>query len=156
MVSLTKLGPFCNGRTNVTVRQSKSLEDQEIGIQFALLWKVLTDKLEVLFPGGDDTDTSIVPALDVRSQVLSIEDRRKLLHLETNSCFILLLLIFMFLAFLMMCCNRSSLNPVIWPRIARPMCDGRPFASSLFRRLAGRGPFFRRFPFLQFALSLAC
>ena len=37
------------------------------------------------------------------------------------------------------------------------MCDGRPFASPLFRRLAGRGPFFRGFPFrwaLQFAFSL--
>ena len=37
------------------------------------------------------------------------------------------------------------------------MCDGRPFASPLFRRLAGRGAFFRGFPFrwvLHFALSL--
>ena len=65
-----------------------------------------------------------------------------LLHLETDSCFLLLLLICVFLVFLMMCCNRSSLKPAIWLRIARPMCDGRPFASPLFRRLAGRGPFF--------------
>ena len=36
----------------------------------------------------------------------------------------------------MKCCNRSSLKP------ARPMCDGRPCGSPLFRRLAGRGPFF--------------
>ena len=41
----------------------------------------------------------------------------------------------------MKCCSRSSLKP------ARPMCDGRPFASPLFRRLAGRGLFFRGFPF---------
>ena len=37
------------------------------------------------------------------------------------------------------------------------MCDGRPFASPLFRRLAGRGPFFCGFPFrwaLQFDISL--
>ena len=37
------------------------------------------------------------------------------------------------------------------------MCDGRPFASTLFRRLAGRGAFFRGFPFrrvLHFVLSL--
>ena len=36
--------------------------------------------------------------------------------------------------------------------------DGRPFASPLFRRLAGRGPFFRGFPFrwaLQLTVSLA-
>ena len=50
--------------------------------------------------------------------------------------------------------NRSSLKPAIWLRIARPMCDGRPFASSLFRRLVGRGSFFCGFPFrraVQFA-----
>ena len=38
------------------------------------------------------------------------------------------------------------------------MCDGRSFASSLFRRLAGRGAFFRGFPVrwvLHFALSLS-
>ena len=40
----------------------------------------------------------------------------------------------------MECCNRSSLKP------ERPMCEGRLFASPLFRRLAGRGPF-PRFPF---------
>ena len=37
------------------------------------------------------------------------------------------------------------------------MCDGRPFASPLFRRLAGRGDLFRGFPFrwvLHLALSL--
>ena len=57
----------------------------------------------------------------------------------------------MFLVFLMVCCNRSSLKP------ARPMCDGRPFASPLFRRLAGRGSFFRGFRFrwaVQFVFSL--
>ena len=45
----------------------------------------------------------------------------------------------------------SSLKP------ARPLCDGRPFASPLFRRLAGRGALFRGFPFrwvLHFVLSL--
>ena len=37
------------------------------------------------------------------------------------------------------------------------MCEGRPLASPLFRRLAGRGAFFRGFPFrwvLHFVLSL--
>ena len=34
------------------------------------------------------------------------------------------------------------------------MCDGRPFASPLFYRLAGRGPFFRGFPF-RWVLRLA-
>ena len=59
----------------LTVSQ-KSLDDREIGKQFASLWKVLAEHLKVLFPEGDDTGTFIVPALDVRSQVLSIEDRR--------------------------------------------------------------------------------
>ena len=68
--------PFCQGRTNITVRQSKSLEDLEIGKQFAPLWKVLAEKLKVLFPEGDDTGTFVAFALDVRSQVLSIKDRR--------------------------------------------------------------------------------
>ena len=72
--------------------------------------------------------------------------------METDSCLLLLFLICVFLVFLMECCNRSSLKS------ERPMCDGRPFASPLFRRLAGRGPFFRGFPFrwtLQLTVSLA-
>ena len=50
----------------------------------------------------------------------------------------------------MKCCNGSSLKP------PRPMCDGHPFASPLFRRLAGRGALFCGFPcrwVLHFALS---
>ena len=68
--------PFCNVTTNIAVHQSKSLEDREIGKRFAPLWRVLAEKLEALFPDGDDTGSFIVPALDVRSQVLSIKDRR--------------------------------------------------------------------------------
>ena len=33
---------FCQSRTNIAVRQSKSLEDREVGKQFAPVWKVLT------------------------------------------------------------------------------------------------------------------
>ena len=69
-------GPFCQSNINIAVRQSKSLEDREIGKRFAPLWAILAAKLKVLFPEGDDTGTFIVPALDVRSQVLSIKDRR--------------------------------------------------------------------------------
>ena len=36
----------------------------------------MAEKGEVLFPDGDDTGSFIVPALDVRSQVFSIKDRR--------------------------------------------------------------------------------
>ena len=63
-------------KTTITVRQSKSLEDQEIGKQFAPMWRVLAEQLKILFPGGDDEGACIVPALDARSQVLSTKDRR--------------------------------------------------------------------------------
>ena len=43
--------------------------------------------------------------------------------LEVDSCLLLLHLTCVFLAFLVKCCNGSSLKP------ARPMCGGRPFAS---------------------------
>ena len=71
--------------------------------------------------------------------------------LEVDSCFPLLHLTCLFLVFQVKCCNGSSLKQV------RPMCDGCPFASPLFRRLAGRGAPFRGFPFrwaLHFVLSL--
>ena len=45
--------PFCNGKTVISVRQSKSLEDREIGKQFAPLWRELADQLKILFPEGD-------------------------------------------------------------------------------------------------------
>ena len=41
--------PFCNVSTNITVRQSKSIEDREIGRRFVLLWKVLSTKLQEIF-----------------------------------------------------------------------------------------------------------
>ena len=63
---------FCQSSTIFTVRQSKTLEDREIGKTFAPLWNVLAEKLKIHFPEGDDTGTCIVPAIDVRSQVLSI------------------------------------------------------------------------------------
>ena len=58
------------------VRESKSFEDREIGKQFAQLWRELAEQLKDLFPDGDGEDAFIIPALDVRSQVLSIKDRR--------------------------------------------------------------------------------
>ena len=71
--------------------------------------------------------------------------------LEVDSRLLLLRLTCVFLVFLVKCCNGSSLKP------ARPMCDGRPFASPLFRRVAGRGALLRDFPsrwVLHLALSL--
>ena len=58
------------------VRQSKSIEDLEIGKQFAPLWRELVDQLKVLFPDRDDEGAFIIPALDTRSHVPSIKDRR--------------------------------------------------------------------------------
>ena len=71
--------------------------------------------------------------------------------LEVDKHLPLLHLICVFLLFLLKCCNLFSLKR------AQPMCDGRLFASSPFRRLAGRGAFFRGFPFrwvLHVVLSL--
>ena len=51
-------------KTTISVRQSKSLEDREIGKQFAPLWRVLADQLKILFPDGDDEGAFVVPALD--------------------------------------------------------------------------------------------
>ena len=67
--------PFCSIKTTIAVRQSRSIEDREIEKQFAPLWRVLTDQLKLLFHDGDDKGAFIVPALDARSHVLSIEDR---------------------------------------------------------------------------------
>ena len=36
----------------------------------------MAEQLKILFPDGDDEGPFIVPALDARSQVLSIKDRR--------------------------------------------------------------------------------
>ena len=41
--------PFCCTNSTITVRQSRSIEDLEIGKQFVPLWKELADHLNVLF-----------------------------------------------------------------------------------------------------------
>ena len=68
--------PFCCANTNILVRQSRSIVDREIGKQFAPLWRELADQLKILVPDGDDEGAFIIPALDTRSHVLSIKDRR--------------------------------------------------------------------------------
>ena len=67
---------LCSVKTTISVRQSKSIEDQEIGKQFAPLRRLLGEQLKIIFPEGDDEGAFTVPALDARSQVLSIKDRR--------------------------------------------------------------------------------
>ena len=64
-----------------------------------------------------------------------------LLLLEADKLLPLLHLSCLSLVFLLMCCNTFSLKPT------GLMCDGRSLASPLFRRLAGRGAYFRGFPF---------
>ena len=76
MVSLMQLSPFCCANTNIIVRQSKSIEDREIGKQCAPLWRELADQLKLLFSDADDKSIFILPTLDARSHVLSIKDRR--------------------------------------------------------------------------------
>ena len=68
--------PFCSAIQNIIVRQSKSIEDREIGKQFAPLWRELADQLKILFLDGDDESAFIIPTLDARSHVHSNKDRR--------------------------------------------------------------------------------
>ena len=77
----------------------------------------------------------IVPALDARSQVLSVSRIEEtglenlcsnLLHLETDNCLPLLHLTCVFLVYRLRSCNGFSLKQT------GLMCNGRPFASPLF------------------------
>ena len=77
MVSPSKLTVLsATPKTVISVRQSDSLEDREIGKQFGPLWRVLAQQFKILFPDGDGEGAFIVSALNARSQVLSIKDRR--------------------------------------------------------------------------------
>ena len=72
----------------------------------------------------------------LRMEETALENQCSILpHLEVDKYLLLLHLICLFLVFRLRCCNGFSLKPT------GLMCDGRPFASPLFRRLAGRGPF---------------
>ena len=138
---LYEIDPFCNAKTIISVRQSKSIEDREIGKQFAQLWRVVADQVKILFLEGDDEAT-----LAHKSSALKIEETclenmcSNLPLLEVDSCLPLIHLICLFLVFLLKCCNWFSLKPT------RPMCDGRRFASSPFCRLASGGAFFCGLP----------
>ena len=77
MVSPTEIdSPFWQSRTNIAVRQRKSLEDREILETICAPVESLALKARSsLSLKGDDTGTFIVPALDARAQVLSIKER---------------------------------------------------------------------------------
>ena len=52
--------PFCSVKTTIAVRQSRSIEDREVGKQFAPLWRVLAEQLKVLFPESGGAGALIV------------------------------------------------------------------------------------------------
>ena len=99
--------PFCNAKTSIAVRQSKSLEEP-----ICVLWRELADQLQILFPNRDDEGALMIPALDTRSQVLSIKDRGnalgKLVSLGSGQFLLFFHLICLFLVFLLKCCNGIS------------------------------------------------
>ena len=155
--------PFCSSSTNITVHQSKSLVERELGRRFAPLWRALSTKLQEIFPERDAKDILIVPALNARSQVLCILGRRN----GVEKPFVRLAPLGheqLFEVTAPDLCVPSIPDDVLRQiisqasqRMVRPMCDGRSFASSPSRRLASRGPSFRGFPFwwaMQFAISL--
>ena len=53
---------------------------------FAPRWKVLFAMSRAFFPEGDDTGTFVVLALNVRSQILSIKDRRNGVETSVQTC----------------------------------------------------------------------
>ena len=53
-ISYATDSPFCCAKTTIIVCQSNSVEDREIGKQFALLWRELADQLKFLYLDGDD------------------------------------------------------------------------------------------------------
>ena len=134
--------PFCNITSAILVRQSRSPEDREIARRFAPLWKVLSQEN---FFGQDTESPRIVPSIVFRGQVLDMFDRRNGVGVP-NSCVASFLLVCLHLLFLTTFCNKWLVKQALRLRIARPMCDGRPFASSPFRRLASQGPFFLAAP----------
>ena len=99
--------PFRNVKTGIAFRQSESLEDREIGKQFAPLWKVLAEQLKVLFPGGDGAGA------------------RRPFTSSLDSCLLLLHLTCAFLVFLVKCCNGSSLKPARLCRLSAFSPPGR-------------------------------
>ena len=64
--------PVCQSRTLSQSASQSHLKTEQSGNVLRPLWSVWAEKLEALFLDGDDTGSFIVPALDVRSRVLSI------------------------------------------------------------------------------------
>ena len=137
------------------MRQSRLIEDRGIGKQFAPLWKVLADQHKILFPDGDDEGVFIqrwmLAHKSSASKSAETESKNRFSNIDplgSGQTFTLVHLICLFLVFRLRCYNGFSLKPT------GLMCDGRPLASPLLRRLAGRGAFFGSFLF-RWVLRLA-
>ena len=65
----------CTNQISLSANPNQ-LKTERLEKQFAPLWRELADQLNVLFPDGDDEGAFIIPALDARSHVLSVKDRR--------------------------------------------------------------------------------
>ena len=109
----------------------------------------LADKLEILFPNRGDEGVCIIPALDTRSHVLSIKDRRngigkpvfKLASLGSGQTFTLVAHDL----------SVPGVPPDVLQRVlslkpTRPMCDGRTPRLSAFSPPGGLRRLFRCFP----------
>ena len=139
--------PSCLQTAFILVRQPKSKEFRDIGGRFAPLWKVLDARVRAVFFCHDD----IFPTVDVLSQTLKLADRKmesvspqcsnplllatssyspsspKHLYYVCQSMFGIHLL------------AKPLLKPGTPQTPGMPLCDGCPFASSPFFRVAGRG-----------------
>ena len=77
MVSLTQLIVPSAAPLQISFSANPNqLKTERLENNLAPLWRELADQLKVLFPDGDDEGAFIIPALDARSHVLSIKDRR--------------------------------------------------------------------------------
>ena len=140
MKSVVNLHNSCNESVDST---------DEFSLFFVPLWRELADQLKILFPDGDDEGAFIIPALDTRSHVLSIKDRRngvgklvfKLAPLGSGQTYTFVHLICLFLVFLLKCYNGFSLKPT------GLMCDGRPLALRAFSPPGGSNAFLCGFQF---------
>ena len=116
--------PICCTNTTITVRQSRSIGDREIGTEFVPLWKRLADQLKAFFPDADDEG---VHCPNARSPLTSSQHQRSQKRYWINRFSNLIRLVV----------NKGFLSL----KLTGLMCDGRSLASQFFRRLAGRGIF---------------
>ena len=150
---------LCTSKTTILVRHSESIEDGETGEQLCPYGELLPKNSE--FSSRMETTKAhllfqhVMPAHKfsaLRIEEMALENLcSNLIPVEVDRHSLLFLLTCVSLVFLMKFCNVFSLEPV------RPGCDGRPFASPLLRRTAGRDTFFRGIPCrwgLHIALSL--